>query len=165
MSSLQFRQEVCLCVFLSNHDSLSYDTGFPIEPRPSPSPEPPNAVLLAIPATLITLCLLFILFRRASNLKTVVQHQQVPPLARSHSSLNHEFCIYRLRTWRQEGAIRLSTDEGPPARSFVDDEDDAEDGPADSVGSQRRQGVQRVGDASFGNAAEQDTTGTSRDLR
>jgi len=114
------------------------------EPRPSPNPEPPNAVLFAIPITLTTLCLLFILFRRASNLKTVVQHQ--------------------LRTWRQEGAIRLSTDEGPPAHSFVDHDSD-EDDPTDSLGSQRRQGVQRAGDASFENAAEQDTTGIGRDLR
>jgi len=96
----------------------------PKEPRPSPSPEPSNAILLAIPITLITLCLLFILFRRASNLKTVVQHQ--------------------LRTWTtRDGAIRLSTDEGPPARSFVDHDSDS-DGEAIGipVGAQRIQLVQ-----------------------
>lgn len=74
---MQFRQEVGLCV-VPAMIRCSYDTEFPIEPRPSPNPEPPNAVLFAIPITLTTLCLLFILFRRASNLKTVVQHQQVP---------------------------------------------------------------------------------------
>lgn len=34
---------------------------------------------------------------------------------------------YRLRTWTgAEGGIRLSTDDGPPAREFLDEDDDEE---------------------------------------
>jgi len=41
------------------------------------------------------------------------------------------FCISvvpRLKTWtRQEGAVRLSEDDGPPAHSFLEDDEELED--------------------------------------
>ncbi|KAH9922244.1 uncharacterized protein B0H18DRAFT_523511 [Fomitopsis serialis] len=64
------------------------------------------------------LCIVFILWRRASTLRKVVAHRY----ARS-------ICIYlewrlsghvlRLNTWTQkQGTIRLSEDDGPPAIEF-----------------------------------------------
>jgi len=51
------------------------------------------------------MCALFLLWRRASALKSVIS--------------------YRLKTWREpEGRIRLSEDDGPPAREFLEDEYD-----------------------------------------
>jgi hypothetical protein len=36
--------------------------------------------------------------------------------------------LYRLKTWtRQEGTIRLSVDDGPPAAVFLGDDDDDDD--------------------------------------
>ena len=41
------------------------------------------------------------------------------------TSASHGFS--RLKTWtRQEGAVRLSEDDGPPAHSFLEDEEDDE---------------------------------------
>ena len=62
----------------------------------------------------------------------------------------------RLKTWtRQEGAVRLSEDDGPPAHSFLgadDDEEDEEESESDgdSVGQENTRRVppvelQRVG--------------------
>ncbi|KDQ07434.1 hypothetical protein BOTBODRAFT_38835 [Botryobasidium botryosum FD-172 SS1] len=124
------------------------------DPRPSPNPEPSDAVLFVIPIMLFILCLFFLLFRRASSLRTVVQHQ--------------------LRTWTHgEGRIRLSSD-GPSASSFVDqdldldgelvdnpdvpvrsnsknntrthsaEERESANAPADSVGGGREQGTSTV---------------------
>jgi len=53
--------------------------------------------------TTCTVCLLFILWRRADSWRTVVSHQ--------------------LKTWTgQEGRVRLSGDDGPAAREFLDDD-------------------------------------------
>ena len=36
--------------------------------------------------------------------------------------------VFRLKTWtRQEGAVRLSEDDGPPAHSFLGDDEELED--------------------------------------
>ena len=41
----------------------------------------------------------------------------------------------RLKTWtRQEGAVRLSEDDGPPAHSFLGEDDDEEDEEGESDG-------------------------------
>ncbi|KAH8114823.1 hypothetical protein DFH11DRAFT_1589901 [Phellopilus nigrolimitatus] len=80
------------------------------EPRESPKPQPIGNFPLISLFTICTVCALFLLWRRANSLRTVVAHQ--------------------LKTWtRDEGRVRLSEDDGPPARSFVEDdeEDDAED--------------------------------------
>jgi len=78
----------------------------PGEPRPSPKPQPlgGNALVIFL-FTTCTLCVLFILWRRAESLRSIVSH--------------------RLKTWtRREGTIRLSIDEGPPAREFLEDDYD-----------------------------------------
>ncbi|KAG6864753.1 hypothetical protein C0991_007354 [Blastosporella zonata] len=53
------------------------------------------------------MCLLFLLWKRADSFRRVVSHQlkTISPL---------------------EGRIRLSVDDGPPAREFIDDGDDNE---------------------------------------
>lgn len=67
--------------------------------------------------------------------------------------------FYRLKTWtRQEGAVRLSEDDGPPAHTFLgedDDDDELEDedsesGAGDDIGQEDARRVpdvelQRVG--------------------
>ena len=67
--------------------------------------------------------------------------------------------FYRLKTWtRQEGAVRLSEDDGPPAHTFLgeDDDDDglededSESGAGDDIGQEDARRVpdvelQRVG--------------------
>ncbi|OCB86075.1 hypothetical protein A7U60_g6973 [Sanghuangporus baumii] len=80
------------------------------EPRESPKPQPIGNYPLIALFTICTLCALCLIWRRANSLRTVVAHQ--------------------LKTWTgDEGRIRLSEDDGPPARSFVDnnDEEDEED--------------------------------------
>ncbi|EJD04891.1 uncharacterized protein FOMMEDRAFT_139560 [Fomitiporia mediterranea MF3/22] len=80
------------------------------EPNKSPKPQPIGNEAFILLFTLCTLCALFILWRRANSIRTVVAHQ--------------------LKTWTStEGRIRLSEDDGPPARSFVEDDadDDADD--------------------------------------
>ncbi|TFK92162.1 hypothetical protein K466DRAFT_582166 [Polyporus arcularius HHB13444] len=75
------------------------------EPRPTTKPEPLGSFPLILLFTTCTLCALFLLWRRASELRTVVAHQ--------------------LTTWNSaEGRIRLSTDDGPSAREFLDDDYD-----------------------------------------
>ncbi|KAH9943882.1 hypothetical protein B0H21DRAFT_747416 [Amylocystis lapponica] len=80
----------------------------PGEPRISPKPQPLGNFPLIILFTTCTCCALFLLLRRASNLRTVVAHQ--------------------LNTWSGNGGgIRLSIDDGPPAHEFI--EDDYDDDP------------------------------------
>ncbi|KAI0742888.1 hypothetical protein C8Q80DRAFT_938867 [Daedaleopsis nitida] len=75
------------------------------EPRPSTTPEPLGSFPLIFLFTTCTLCAVFLLLRRASELRTVVAHQ--------------------LTTWNApEGRIRLSTDDGPSSREFLDDDYD-----------------------------------------
>ncbi|KAH9851311.1 hypothetical protein C2E23DRAFT_860755 [Lenzites betulinus] len=75
------------------------------EPRPSTKPEPLGNAPLVILFTTCTLCALFLLWRRAHALRSVVAHP--------------------LRSWPQtDGRIRLSLDEGPSAREFLDDDYD-----------------------------------------
>ncbi|KAL6302573.1 hypothetical protein BKA93DRAFT_818391 [Sparassis latifolia] len=75
------------------------------EPRESPKPQPLGNFPLIFLFTTCTCCVLFLLWRRASSLRTVVAH--------------------RLNTWsRREGNIRLSIDDGPSSREFLDDDYD-----------------------------------------
>ncbi|THH12427.1 hypothetical protein EW146_g7708 [Bondarzewia mesenterica] len=75
------------------------------EPRKSPKPQPIGNLPFLLLFTTATICILFILWRRADALRVVVSHQ--------------------LKTWsRREGNIRLSEDDGPPANSFLEDEYD-----------------------------------------
>ncbi|KAI0758925.1 hypothetical protein C8Q74DRAFT_273017 [Fomes fomentarius] len=75
------------------------------EPRPTTKPEPLGSFPLIFLFTTCTLCAVFLLLRRASAIRTVVAHQ--------------------LTTWSAgEGRIRLSTDDGPSAREFLDDDYD-----------------------------------------
>ncbi|PCH43137.1 hypothetical protein WOLCODRAFT_138210 [Wolfiporia cocos MD-104 SS10] len=78
------------------------------EPRQAPKPQPLGNLPFIILFMLCTLCAVFLLWRRASTLKAVVAHQ--------------------LNTWtRKEGRIRLSEDDGPPAREFLDEDEYDED--------------------------------------
>ncbi|CCM00714.1 uncharacterized protein FIBRA_02754 [Fibroporia radiculosa] len=75
------------------------------EPRQAPKPQPMGNFPLIFLFTTCALCAVFLLWRRASALRTVVAHQ--------------------LNTWtRKEGAVRLSEDDGPPAHEFLDDDYD-----------------------------------------
>ncbi|KAI0698217.1 hypothetical protein C8T65DRAFT_661104 [Cerioporus squamosus] len=75
------------------------------EPRPTTKPEPLGSFPLIFLFTTCTLCALFLLWRRASEFRTVVAHQLTP--------------------WNSgQGRIRLSTDDGPSAREFLDDDYD-----------------------------------------
>ncbi|KAF9009622.1 hypothetical protein BDQ17DRAFT_1348438 [Cyathus striatus] len=75
------------------------------EPRESPKPQPIGNLSFVILVTLCTLCGLFILWRRADSLRQVVSHQ--------------------LKTFtHSEGRIRLSEDDGPSSREFLDDDYD-----------------------------------------
>ncbi|TFK71207.1 hypothetical protein BDN72DRAFT_474989 [Pluteus cervinus] len=82
------------------------------EPKESPKPQPIGNLALIVLLTTCTMCGLFLLWRRADGLKRIVSHQ--------------------MKTWtRQEGAIRLSEDDGPAATQFLsddpaDDDDDME---------------------------------------
>ncbi|KAJ7146213.1 hypothetical protein C8R44DRAFT_9469 [Mycena epipterygia] len=75
-------------------------------PKQSPKPQPMGGNMpMIFLFTTCTLCFLFILWRRASALRSVISHQ--------------------LKTiTRTEGAIRLSQDDGPPAREFLEDDYD-----------------------------------------
>ncbi|THV03527.1 hypothetical protein K435DRAFT_851830 [Dendrothele bispora CBS 962.96] len=80
----------------------------PGEPKVSPKPEPIGNMPWVFLLTTCILCLLFILWRRADSLRSVISHQ--------------------LKTiTRRDGRIRLSEDDGPPAHEFLEDEhiDDA----------------------------------------
>ncbi|KAF8889121.1 hypothetical protein BD779DRAFT_1522085, partial [Infundibulicybe gibba] len=83
----------------------------PGEPHESPKPQPIGSMPLLFLLTTCTICLLYLLWRRADSLKSAVSHQ--------------------LKTWTHtEGRIRLSEDDGPPAREFIEDDDD-DDGSRD----------------------------------
>ncbi|EIN05230.1 hypothetical protein PUNSTDRAFT_107513, partial [Punctularia strigosozonata HHB-11173 SS5] len=86
------------------------------EPKSSPKPQPIGNAPFIFLFTTCTLCAVFLLWRRASSLKRVIQH--------------------RLETWKEtqeEGHIRLSEDDGPSAASFLaDDYDDHHQGLQDS---------------------------------
>ncbi|KIP03026.1 hypothetical protein PHLGIDRAFT_111346 [Phlebiopsis gigantea 11061_1 CR5-6] len=73
-------------------------------PRESTKPQPLGNYTIVFLFTTCTLCAMYLLWRKASSFRTVVAHQ--------------------LSTWQGEGRIRLSTDEGPPARSFIDEDHD-----------------------------------------
>ncbi|KAF7297370.1 hypothetical protein MIND_00970500 [Mycena indigotica] len=77
----------------------------PGEPKPSPKPQPMGGNMpMIFLFTTCTLCFLFILWRRASALRSVISHQ--------------------LKTLtNSSGAIRLSED-GPPASAFLEDDYD-----------------------------------------
>ncbi|KAI0296972.1 hypothetical protein B0F90DRAFT_997028 [Multifurca ochricompacta] len=80
----------------------------PGEARPAPKPQPIGSFPFLLLFTTATVCVLFIIWRRSDTLRTVVAHQ--------------------LKDWtRQEGAVRLSEDDGPPAHSFIRDDDDDDD--------------------------------------
>ncbi|KAG2351941.1 hypothetical protein BDR07DRAFT_966668 [Suillus spraguei] len=84
----------------------------PGEPREGNKPQPLGNFGLIFIFTTSTLCLLYLLWRRASALRTVVSHQ--------------------LQTWtRTEGQIRLSEDDGPSATEFLTDADDEDVGIVD----------------------------------
>ncbi|EKM75376.1 hypothetical protein AGABI1DRAFT_46508, partial [Agaricus bisporus var. burnettii JB137-S8] len=75
------------------------------EPKEEPKPQPIGYMPMVVLFTTCVLCALFILWRRADGLRQVVAH--------------------KLKAiTRQEGGIRLSEDDGPPAREFLEDDDD-----------------------------------------
>ncbi|KAF8588039.1 hypothetical protein K439DRAFT_1406752 [Ramaria rubella] len=82
-------------------------------PRPGERPDTTRSQILVIVLTVIVMGVLFLIWRRASALKSVVQH--------------------RLRTFTfTDGAIRLPQEDGPPAEIFNEDEDlDPDDEPLD----------------------------------
>ncbi|KAF8266016.1 hypothetical protein EI94DRAFT_1587063 [Lactarius quietus] len=89
------------------------------EARPAPKPQPIGSFPFILLCTTATVCLLFVIWRRSETLRTVVAHQ--------------------LKTWTgQEGAVRLSEDDGPPAHSFLreDDEEDDGSGSDDGIGQE-----------------------------
>ncbi|KAF9458692.1 hypothetical protein BDZ94DRAFT_1270014 [Collybia nuda] len=88
----------------------------PGAPRESPKPQPIGNMPMIILFTTCMLCVLFILWRRADTLRKVVSHQ--------------------LKTLtRPEGRIRLSEDDGPPAREFLEDDYDEDHQGLDSAES------------------------------
>ena len=94
------------------------------EPKESPRPQPIGNAPFIILFTTCTLCFIFILWRRADALRRVVAHRYV--LRRYSLIIAEDISSLSLKTFRQnEGAIRLSQDEGPPANEFLaDDYDD-----------------------------------------
>ncbi|KAH9837734.1 uncharacterized protein C8Q71DRAFT_754211 [Rhodofomes roseus] len=77
----------------------------PGEPRKSPRPQPLGSIPFIFLFTTCALCVVFLLWRRASTLRKVVAHQ--------------------LNTWTQnQGTIRLSEDDGPPAIEFLSNDFD-----------------------------------------
>jgi hypothetical protein len=91
------------------------------EPRPSPKPQPLGNFAVILLSTTCTLCLIFVLWRRADSLRSVVSH--------------------KLRTWtRREGTIRLSIDDGPPATEFLAvDDDESVDGDEEPLANRAQQ--------------------------
>ncbi|KAF7373633.1 hypothetical protein MSAN_00573700 [Mycena sanguinolenta] len=77
------------------------------EPKESPKPQPMGGNMpMIFLFTTCTLCALFILWRRASALRSVISHQ------------------LKTISDARGGAIRLSEDDGPPAREFLEDDYD-----------------------------------------
>ncbi|KAI0728913.1 hypothetical protein C8Q72DRAFT_745203, partial [Fomitopsis betulina] len=87
------------------------------EPRKSPRPQPLGNIPFIFLFTTCTLCIVFLLWRRASTLRSVVAH--------------------RLNTWTQkQGTIRLSEDDGLSSVEFLSndfDEDHQRIGDDDSL--------------------------------
>ncbi|KAG2151017.1 uncharacterized protein EDB93DRAFT_1140650 [Suillus bovinus] len=84
----------------------------PGEPQDGNKPQPLGNFGIILFFTTSTLCLLYLLWRRASALRAVVSHQ--------------------LQTWTStEGQIRLSEDDGPSATEFLTEADDEDVGIVD----------------------------------
>ncbi|KAI0252282.1 hypothetical protein BJV78DRAFT_1281840 [Lactifluus subvellereus] len=102
----------------------------PGEARPAPKPQPIGSFPFLFLFTTATACVLFIIWRRSNALRNVVGHQ--------------------LKTWtRQEGAVRLSEDDGPPSHSFLGDDYDVPEGDEegyddDGAGGNRRENTNHV---------------------
>ncbi|KAJ7854723.1 hypothetical protein B0H14DRAFT_2756067 [Mycena olivaceomarginata] len=78
------------------------------EPKESQKPQPMGGnIPMMFLFTTCTLCFLFLLWRRAGALRSVISHQ-----------------LKTISNSRAEGAIRLSEDDGPPAREFLEDDYD-----------------------------------------
>ncbi|KAJ6625988.1 hypothetical protein B0H10DRAFT_1999802 [Mycena sp. CBHHK59/15] len=77
-------------------------------PKESPKPQPMGGNMpMIFLFTTCTLCGIFLLWRRASALRSVISHQ-----------------LKTIARLEPEGAIRLSEDDGPPAREFLEDDYD-----------------------------------------
>jgi len=97
------------------------------EPREGSKPQPIGSDLFLFLFTLCTLCAVFLLWRRASSLRSVVGLQ--------------------LKSWTGgEGRIRLSMDDGPSAREFLEDDydDDNEGLPDNEPLAARAQELQTI---------------------
>ncbi|KAG6883632.1 hypothetical protein C0993_004984, partial [Termitomyces sp. T159_Od127] len=82
----------------------------PGDPQDSRRPQPIGSIPVLFFFMVCTMCMLFLIWRRADSLRRVVAHQlKTFPIPRS------------------EGPIRLSIDDGPPAREFIEDDDDDDD--------------------------------------
>jgi len=81
------------------------------EPRPGERHDTSSSQTLVFLLTVLAMTLLFLIWRRSDQLKSVVQH--------------------RLKRFTSPGgAIQLPAEDGPPAETFNEDEDlDAEDEP------------------------------------
>ncbi|KAI0791028.1 hypothetical protein C8Q75DRAFT_758980 [Abortiporus biennis] len=75
------------------------------EPKESPKPQPIGNGPFIVLFTICALCAIFLLWRRASALRSVVGHQLK-------------------RITGQEGTIRLSLDDGPSSHEFLSDDFD-----------------------------------------
>ncbi|KZP33246.1 hypothetical protein FIBSPDRAFT_702529, partial [Athelia psychrophila] len=75
------------------------------EPKQSPKPQPLGNFPLVFLFTTCTLCALFLLWRKADSIRTVVSHQLQ-------------------KITRREGGVRLSIDDGPAATEFLEDDFD-----------------------------------------
>lgn len=97
------------------------------EARPAPKPQPIGSFPFILLLTTAMVCVLFILWRRSDALRTVVSHQCVQTVSSSHLFFSFVF-LFRLKTWtRQEGAVRLSEDDGPPAHLFLEDDEEQDE--------------------------------------
>ncbi|KAF8064308.1 hypothetical protein FPV67DRAFT_1629406 [Lyophyllum atratum] len=77
----------------------------PGEPQETTRPQPIGSMPMIILFTTCTMCVLFLIWRRADSFRRIVSHQ--------------------LKTMtKPEGRIRLSVDDGPPAREFLEDDYD-----------------------------------------
>ncbi|KAH0579984.1 hypothetical protein H2248_002803 [Termitomyces sp. 'cryptogamus'] len=96
----------------------------PGDSQDSRRPQPIGNIPILFLFTTCTMCILFVIWRRADSLRGIVAHQWACFLfsfRRSHSP------TFRLRTLpisQAEGRIRLSIDDGPPAREFIEDDYD-----------------------------------------
>ncbi|KAH9920826.1 uncharacterized protein BXZ73DRAFT_91859 [Epithele typhae] len=114
------------------------------DPRPVTKEEPLGSWPLILLFTTCTSCVLFLLYRRASQIRTVVSHQYV-------FLFNHD-----------TGRIRLSVDDGPSAREFLDDDyDDDNERLADTdpglAAAAAAQRARNAGPAALPAAPETDT--------